>query len=94
MRTRGENALLRADGPWENGSVESFNRAFRDGLQEREIFYPLRQGQPLTERRRREWKKVRLDGSLGRRPSLPRTIMPTSPGFAPLRPAAMPLSST
>ena len=62
--------------PWENGYNESFNGKLRDELLNREIFYPLREVQILTERWRREYNTIRPHSSLGYRPPVPETIMP------------------
>ena len=64
--------------PWENGYVESFNGKLRDELLDREVFYTLLEVRVLTEQYRQTYNCIRPHSSLGYRPPVPETILPTN----------------
>jgi transposase InsO family protein len=63
--------------PWENGYVESFNGKLRDELLNGEIFYTLLEAKVLIENWRIEYNHIRPHSSLGNKPPVPETILPT-----------------
>lgn len=63
--------------PWENGYIESFNGKLRDELLNGEIFMTLFEAQVLTENWRREYNHIRPHSSLGYRPPVPETVLPS-----------------
>ena len=68
--------------------MESFNGKFRDECWNGESFDTLTEAKVLIERWRREYNQVRPHSALGYRPPAPETILPLTPGSAPLHPAA------
>jgi putative transposase len=48
-------AYIERGSPWENGYIESFNACLRDELLDGEIFYSLREAQPVIESWRRHY---------------------------------------
>lgn len=81
---RAKPAYIEPGSPWENGTVESFNGKFRDGLLACEAFSPLAETRVLIEQWRVHYNTVRPHSSLGYRPPAPegvlsRTPMPASP---------------
>ena len=61
---------------WENGLIESFNARLRDELLDVEIFYWLAEGKIVIESWRRHDNTVRLQGSLGCKPPVPKVFVP------------------
>ena len=68
--------FIQPGSPWENGYNESFKGKLRGELQNREIFYSLKEVQILAKRWRREYCTSRPHSLLGYRPPVPETIMP------------------
>ena len=64
--------------PWENGYIESFNGKMRDELLAREIFYSLKEAQIMIEMWTKHYNTVRPHSSLGYRPPVPATFIPSS----------------
>ena len=63
--------------PWENGYVESFNGKMRDELLDRELFYTLKEASTLIDMWRKEYNHIRPHSSLGGKPPVPLTILPS-----------------
>jgi len=63
----------------ENGYEESFNAKLRDGLQNLEIFFALKEVQVLTEQYEQTYNGIRPHSSQGYRPPAPQTVMTVEP---------------
>ena len=64
-------------GPWENGTIESFNGKLRDAVLHREVFETVWEAKMLVERRQREYNQTRPHSALGYRPAALEAMGPT-----------------
>ena len=68
-----KTAYIEPGSPWENGCCESFNARLRDDLQNREVFYSLREVQIIIESWKNHYNTKRPHSALGYRPPAPET---------------------